>query len=85
MFYFNPDLAANDLTEDGDEAVDSYAREEEEEEEDQVEYKDIELERLQSEATEADSSGTIAAEMRFKEGLPAPTNGAFDSPGIEVV
>lgn len=30
MFFFNPDLAANDLMDDGDEAFDSYAREEEE-------------------------------------------------------
>lgn len=28
MFFFNPDLAANDMMEDGDEAIDSYAREE---------------------------------------------------------
>lgn len=79
MFYFNPDLAANDLTEDGDEAIDTYAREEEEEE-DQVQYKNIELDCLQSEATEADSSGTIASEIRFKETLPS-TNGTLESPG----
>lgn len=30
MFFFNPDLAANDMMDDGDEAFDSYAREEEE-------------------------------------------------------
>lgn len=29
MFFFNPDLAANDMMDDGDEAIDSYAREEE--------------------------------------------------------
>lgn len=30
MFFFNPDLAANDLMDDGDEAFDSYQREEDE-------------------------------------------------------
>lgn len=34
MFFFNPDLAAGDMMEEGDEAFDSYAREEEEDGED---------------------------------------------------
>jgi len=34
MFYFNPDLAAADQFEEGDEAFESYNLEEEEEEED---------------------------------------------------
>ena len=32
MFVFNPDLASGDMYEEGDEAFDSYAREEEEDE-----------------------------------------------------
>lgn len=33
MFVFNPDLASGDMYEEGDEAFDSYDREEEEEDE----------------------------------------------------
>lgn len=77
MFYFNPDLAANDLTEDGDVALDSYAREDEEDDS-EIQYKDIELNYLECEASEADGTGTVAPENRFNS-LPA-TNGSIESP-----
>ncbi|KAG8316583.1 hypothetical protein J6590_047724 [Homalodisca vitripennis] len=76
MFFFNPDLAANDMMEDGDEAFDSYAREEEEDGP-EVQYRDIELEILAMEAQEADNSGTVAAEDRLKNGV---ANGEASSP-----
>ncbi|KAK6645552.1 hypothetical protein RUM43_001829 [Polyplax serrata] len=65
MFYFNPDLAANDLMEDGDEAFDSYAREEDDE--DGVQYKELELDSLEKEASEVDGTGTVAPADRFKD------------------
>ncbi|KAL0270599.1 UNVERIFIED_CONTAM: hypothetical protein PYX00_007954 [Menopon gallinae] len=77
MFYFNPDLAANDLTEEGDEAFESYAREEDEE---GVEYKNIEIEALEAGATEADGTGTICPQNRFAGVTPLP-NGSSEKPG----
>ena len=72
MFYFNPDLAANDLMDEGDEAFDSYAREEEE---DEVQYKELELDSLAKEASEVDGTGTVAPNDRFKsETLSNQTN-----------
>lgn len=66
MFYFNPELAAGDGIDDGDEAISSYVREEEEEEE-RIEYRELDMDRLAFEASEIDSSGiTVAAEDRLK-------------------
>lgn len=81
MFYFNPDLAANDLMEEGDEAFDSYIREDEDEE---MEYKDIELDVLENEASEVDGTGTVAPDARFQGAAPA-LNGSLESPGTEDV
>lgn len=78
MFYFNPDLAANDLMEEGDEAFESYAREEEEEEEG-VEYKNIEIDALEAAASEADGNGTICPQNRFAGVVPLP-NGSSEKP-----
>ncbi|XP_044751101.1 zinc finger CCCH domain-containing protein 15 homolog [Coccinella septempunctata] len=64
MFSFNPDMAKENDMEDGDEAFDSYTREEEE---DEVEYKEIDFNLLHEEAQEVDGSGTIAAEDRLKQ------------------
>lgn len=64
MFSFNPELAAENDMEDGDEAFDSYTREDEEEE---LEYKELDLEALALEAQEADNSGTIATTDRLTE------------------
>lgn len=82
MFYFNPDLAQNDLMEEGDEAFDSYAREEEEEEEG-IQYRDIELESLQKEASEVDGTGTIAPQDRFKN-EKSIANGTTKSSGKQI-
>lgn len=49
MFSFNPELAAESDMEDGDEAFDSYAIEDEEEE---MQYKELNLELLAMEAQE---------------------------------
>ncbi|XP_054287006.1 zinc finger CCCH domain-containing protein 15 homolog [Macrosteles quadrilineatus] len=77
MFFFNPDLAANDLMDDGDEAFDSYQREEDEDDS-EVKYRDIELEILAMEASEADGAGiTVAPDDRLKN-TPI-TNGTVSS------
>lgn len=64
MFSFNPEMAAENDMEDGDEAFDSYTREEDE---DEIEYKEIDFNLLQHEAQEVDGSGTIATEDRLKQ------------------
>lgn len=80
MFSFNPELAADNEMEDGDEAFDSYDYAEEE---DEVEYKELSLDFLAAEAREvrfyshyvflylnvaiqADNSGTVATEDRLQ-------------------
>lgn len=66
MFYFNPELAAGDGIDDGDEAISSYAREEDEEEE-RIEYRELDMERLAFEPSETDSTGiTVASTDRLK-------------------
>lgn len=60
MFYFNPDLATGDGIDDGDEAISSYVREEEEEE-DKVEYRELDMDRLAFEASEIDTTGITVA------------------------
>lgn len=65
MFSFNPELANGDSMDDGDEAFDSYKRDEDEEGE--IQYREIHFDLLASEAQEVDSSGvTQAAEDRFE-------------------
>lgn len=64
MFYFNPDLARDDGMEDGDEAIVSYQREDEEEE---MQYRELELETLENEASEVDGTGTVAALDRLAQ------------------
>ncbi|XP_003492502.1 zinc finger CCCH domain-containing protein 15 homolog [Bombus vosnesenskii] len=66
MFYFNPELAAGDGIDDGDEAISSYVREEDETEE-KVEYRELDMDRLALEASEIDTSGiTVAGADRLK-------------------
>lgn len=50
MFSFNPELAAENDMEDGDEAFDSYTRDEDDEEE--IIYKELDLSALAMEAQE---------------------------------
>ncbi|XP_078048760.1 zinc finger CCCH domain-containing protein 15 homolog [Augochlora pura] len=65
MFYFNPDLAVGDGIDDGDEAISSYVREEEDEE--RIEYRELDMDRLGFEASEIDSTGiTVASADRLK-------------------
>ncbi|KAK9877986.1 hypothetical protein WA026_020200 [Henosepilachna vigintioctopunctata] len=64
MFSFNPDMAKDNDMEDGDEAFDSYSREQEE---DEIEYKEIDLMQLEEEAQEVDGTGTVAIEDRLKQ------------------
>lgn len=66
MFYFNPELAAGDGIDDGDEAISSYVREEDEAEE-KIEYRELDMDRLALEASEIDTSGiTVAGADRLK-------------------
>lgn len=60
MFSFNPELAAGDTMDDGDEAFNSYQRNEEEEAGNE-QYREIELDRLGFEATEVDSGAITEA------------------------
>uniref|UniRef100_A0A0A9YNK2 Zinc finger CCCH domain-containing protein 15 n=1 Tax=Lygus hesperus TaxID=30085 RepID=A0A0A9YNK2_LYGHE len=60
MFSFNPELASGDNMEDGDEAYDSYQRDEEDEA-NNVQYKEIELDRLGIEAVDVDVDGITQA------------------------
>ncbi|CAH1398519.1 unnamed protein product [Nezara viridula] len=57
MFSFNPELASGDMMEDGDEAFNSYQMNEDEEA-GNLQYREIELDRLGFEATEVEE-GTI--------------------------
>ncbi|KAG7199160.1 hypothetical protein KM043_018047 [Ampulex compressa] len=66
MFYFNPELATGDGIDDGDEAISSYVREEDEDEE-RIEYRELDMDRLAFEASEIDTVGiTVAAQDRLK-------------------
>ncbi|XP_066995926.1 zinc finger CCCH domain-containing protein 15 homolog [Anabrus simplex] len=65
MFYFNPNLAAEDQFEDGDEAFDSYKLQDDEDY-NTVEYREIQLDTLDEEAQEVDGTGTQAANDRLK-------------------
>ncbi|KAK2588334.1 hypothetical protein KPH14_004351 [Odynerus spinipes] len=66
MFYFNPELAAGDGIDDGDEAICSYVLEEDEEEE-RIEYRELDMDRLAFEASETDTTGiTVASTDRLK-------------------
>ncbi|XP_046992959.1 zinc finger CCCH domain-containing protein 15 homolog [Schistocerca americana] len=66
MFYFNPELAAADQCEEGDEAFDSYNLQEEDEQRN-IEYREIRLDFLGLEAQEVDGTGTQAKEDRLKQ------------------
>lgn len=69
MFYFNPELAAGDGIDDGDEAISSYVREDDETEE-KVEYRELDMDRLAFEASEIDTSGiTVAQVDRLKNNI----------------
>lgn len=52
MFSFNPELAAADDMEDGDEAVVSYARSDDENEENENMYRELNLDLISLEASE---------------------------------
>lgn len=74
MFYFNPELAAGDGIDDGDEAISSYVREEDEGEE-KIEYRELDMDRLALEASEIDTSGiTVAGADRLKNNKVANEN-----------
>ena len=82
MFSFNPELAAGDSMEDGDEAFDVYKREDDDEEE-ATQYRELNLDLLAAEAQEVDSSGTQATDdrlQRLKEEteLNSPGEGASE-------
>lgn len=64
MFSFNPELAADFDMEDGDEAFDTYAVDDEDE--NQIEYRELQLDLIELEAQEVDDTGTVATEDRLK-------------------
>ncbi|CAG5096405.1 Similar to CG8635: Zinc finger CCCH domain-containing protein 15 homolog (Drosophila melanogaster) [Cotesia congregata] len=65
MFSFNPELAAGDGIDDGDEAIDSYALHEEDPE--NIEYRELDMDQLALEVSELDTAGiTIAQSDRLK-------------------
>ncbi|CAG9770498.1 unnamed protein product [Ceutorhynchus assimilis] len=72
MFSFNPELAAENDLEDGDEAFDSALYRNEDE--DAIEYKEINLDILGDDVHEVDNTGTIASEDRFKSEKPSSSN-----------
>ncbi|XP_012281106.1 zinc finger CCCH domain-containing protein 15 homolog [Orussus abietinus] len=75
MFFFNPELAAGDGIDDGDEAISSYVREEEEEGDD-LEYRELDADRLALDVSEADSTGiTVAEKDRLANKLNSQVNG----------
>ncbi|KAG8222445.1 hypothetical protein J437_LFUL002180 [Ladona fulva] len=82
MFTFNPDLAAADQYEEGDDAFDTGNLPFEEGDEN-IEYREIVLDCIISEARESDGSGTKAAEDRLKANAAAvaATNGIENESG----
>ncbi|XP_014295545.1 zinc finger CCCH domain-containing protein 15 homolog [Microplitis demolitor] len=73
MFFFNPELAAGDGIDDGDEAIDSYALHEEDTE--NIEYRELDMDQLAMEASELDTAGiTIAQTDRLKSTINEPNN-----------
>ncbi|KAL3275468.1 hypothetical protein HHI36_020228 [Cryptolaemus montrouzieri] len=76
MFSFNPEMAKDNDMEEGDEAFDSYTREEE----DEMVYKEIDFNALEQDAQEVDGSGTIAAEDRLKQNAVVESTSGEDSP-----
>ncbi|XP_034946931.1 zinc finger CCCH domain-containing protein 15 homolog isoform X1 [Chelonus insularis] len=74
MFSFNPELAAGDGIDDGDEAIDSYALHEEDGE--NVEYRELDIDKLGMEARELDTTGiTIAQADRLTSEKVPEING----------
>jgi len=67
MFAFNPEMAIGDSMDDGEEAFDSYLRDEDEGEDGSVNVKEIKLETLEMEASEVDDTGTRLPEDRFND------------------
>ncbi|XP_034946932.1 zinc finger CCCH domain-containing protein 15 homolog isoform X2 [Chelonus insularis] len=81
MFSFNPELAAGDGIDDGDEAIDSYALHEEDGE--NVEYRELDIDKLGMEARELDTTGiTIAQADRLTSEKVPEING---EPAVTVV
>lgn len=85
MFSFNPELAADEDMEEGDEAFDYYAVAEEDEE--NLEYKELELDIIGLEAREVDDTGTVATNDRLKqaEGSSVLTNGINEEQSTSAV
>lgn len=88
MFSFNPELANDANMEDGDVAIDSYGREDEEE---NVQYRELDLNAFAFGATDVDGSGTVAENDRLeklKATLPDDTpspEGAAGASGTDQV
>ncbi|KAF2892767.1 hypothetical protein ILUMI_13402 [Ignelater luminosus] len=88
MFSFNPELAADQDMEEGDEAFDYYAVAEEDE--DEIEYRELQLDMIGLEAQESDNTGTIATEDRLIDNInieesPTISNGLTVGEGTSAV
>jgi len=67
MFSFNPEMAIGDSIDDGEEAFDSYLRDEEGDEDVNANVREIKLEALELEASEVDDTGTRLPQDRFNK------------------
>jgi hypothetical protein len=68
MFVFNPELAAQgEDDEEGGEALDYRKLSKEDNEDDGIEYREIVLDDIALEASEADNTGSLAAENRLAD------------------
>lgn len=82
MFSFNPELAVDNDMDDGDEAFDAAAYTNDDEDSEEIEYKELNFDMIGLEATEADGTGTVAAEDRLKK--PPEENGIDEAAGVPI-
>ncbi|XP_059482524.1 zinc finger CCCH domain-containing protein 15 homolog [Neocloeon triangulifer] len=86
MFVFNPELAreGDDDFEEGGVALDYRQLSKDDDEDDGIEYKEIVLDDIALEASEADGTGSVATENRLSEiaaQTQTITNGTAEDPG----
>ncbi|XP_065161023.1 LOW QUALITY PROTEIN: zinc finger CCCH domain-containing protein 15 homolog [Atheta coriaria] len=82
MFSFNPELAVDNDMDDGDEAFDAAAYTNDDEDSEEIEYKELNFDMIGLEATEADGTGTVAAEDRLKK--PPEENGIDEAAAVPI-
>ncbi|XP_015833704.1 zinc finger CCCH domain-containing protein 15 homolog isoform X2 [Tribolium castaneum] len=80
MFSFNPELAAQNNMDEGDEAFDSYNYSDTED--DEADYKEINLDLISAE--EVDGTGTVASEDRLKTSSKVTENGEEGASAVPI-